>query len=362
MSYQKIIGHETAKAILGRPGSLGHAYLFSGEEGIGKFLMAKTLAKAVNCASQSGDSCEVCSSCAWIEKGIHPDVSIITPSSTNIIKIEQVRVLREHISLKPHSGFKKVFIIDEAHAMNASAQNALLKTLEEPPDCSLLVLVSHAPQALLPTIRSRCQTLHFTPAGRDVVERYIRKMSLTAPHGVESLARLSEGRIGFLTGLLADTNSCFEMRRIAVEILLDRQAWKTDKLQAAVQKIIDTAMASAAVADISKPDDGKTKRKESAGRLRKGMKTFLRIFGLVCDDLVRIKLGFELSGTGMENFDALCSIKDLYSLETLLLAIEKIRRAHLAVDRNCDISAIIMHFLYELLKKGKTAHDKVTAD
>ena len=147
---------------------LGHAYLFHGEDAIGKRLTAVHLAQALNCehppASDALDACGACRSCTQIAGRTHPDFLLIEPDremANPQIKIEQIRELEEQIVYQPLVGAKKIFLIDDADRMTIGAANALLKTLEEPPAHSLLLLISSRPSALPATVRSRCQAIRF---------------------------------------------------------------------------------------------------------------------------------------------------------------------------------------------------------
>lgn len=167
MAFDQIIGQETAVAILRnalRNERLAHAYLFLGPEGVGKRLTALTLAKAMNCQSppKEGDSCEKCSSCLKVNSSNHADVLLLEPEG-EVIKIEQIRSLQRRLHYRPLEGGRRVCLVDSADKMNAAASNALLKTLEEPPDMTHLILVTSRPHLLLPTILSRCQWVKFRP-------------------------------------------------------------------------------------------------------------------------------------------------------------------------------------------------------
>ncbi len=192
---------------------LSGSYLFLGEEGIGKKLTAKTLAKALNCQSASLDSCDSCASCLKIEKNQHPDVHLLETEATDSLKIEYVRKLQKEINLKAYEGKKKVFIVDDAHHLTAEAQNALLKVLEEPPENSLIILISARPALLFRTIISRCCPLRFYPLQRDKLEEILRKDFLLGTDTAHFLAYFCEGRLGRALKL-KDTDILQEKNRV----------------------------------------------------------------------------------------------------------------------------------------------------
>jgi DNA polymerase-3 subunit delta' len=157
-----------------------HAWLFHGPEGVGKELAAVGLAQALTCPDRPFEGCGACSSCRRVETRNHPDVTWVMPEEEMVrrglagrsdfsatpsreIKIEQVRKLQERLAFRALEAPHKVAMLITAHAMNTNAQNALLKTLEEPPRDTVLILVSSAPDRLLPTIRSRCARAPFGP-------------------------------------------------------------------------------------------------------------------------------------------------------------------------------------------------------
>src|SRR5688572_9464411 len=166
MKFPDIVGHRRVLSLLARGvalNTLPPSLLFAGPAGIGKRKVALYLAQLVNCpqaATAPGEgeasACGECASCRRILRGVHPDVLIVEPGDSGTIKIDQVREVIDRAAYRPFEGRRRVVIIDGAHAMVAAAQNALLKTLEEPPTASTFVLVSSMPDALLPTVRSRC--------------------------------------------------------------------------------------------------------------------------------------------------------------------------------------------------------------
>ena len=217
MNFPSIIGHDRPVSILKRAiqnDAVAHAYLFSGEQGIGKRLTALAFAAALNCqAAGPAGGCGVCSSCRMSAAGTHPDVRIVMPEShdeqllatlnskeaakaSDEIKIDQIRRAQDSISLRPSEGQKKVLIVDSAESMNDAAQNAFLKTLEEPPGDSLIILISAMPQSLLPTIRSRCQELKFQPLPRPVLADVLKEKRGLDAGDAWFAAALSRGSLG----------------------------------------------------------------------------------------------------------------------------------------------------------------------
>ncbi|MEW6145028.1 MAG: DNA polymerase III subunit delta' [Thermodesulfobacteriota bacterium] len=208
--FEGITGHDFQKNILrraARENLVSHSYLFTGPDGVGKKLAAIEFAKLLNCvgdARVSDERCE-CASCRKIEKGIHPDVILIEFAGVKNIKVEQVRdEIEERLYLRPFEGRYKVVIVDEAERMNQSAQNAFLKTLEEPPPGSVIILVSSRPGSLLPTLRSRCQTIEFNALPEDLVAGVLKERSNMSSEQALLTSKLSGGSIGKALGFDSD--------------------------------------------------------------------------------------------------------------------------------------------------------------
>ncbi|HEX6948910.1 MAG TPA: DNA polymerase III subunit delta' [Nitrospira sp.] len=205
MPFSTIIGHRSTIGSLQTAAArqrLAHAYLFHGEEAIGKRTTALCFTQALLCeqhSSESLDACGGCRSCQQIDVRTHPDYFLIEPDrelATPQIKIEQIREIELHIIYRPLIGERKICMIDDADRLTIGAANALLKTLEEPPDHSLFLLITSRPAALPATIRSRCQALRFaTPARTDVEAAVILKREMH-PTDARFLAMISEGRLG----------------------------------------------------------------------------------------------------------------------------------------------------------------------
>jgi DNA polymerase-3 subunit delta' len=198
MSLRDIIGQNRPVQLLQRAilnDHLSQAYLFHGPGGVGKKLTALTLAKVLNCEQEKADCCEGCLSCRKIEDSNHPDVSVISPDG-QFIKIEKIRQLQRSLNFRPYEGKKRVFILDGADRMKTETANALLKTLEEPPSDTVLVLLTTETEVLLPTVVSRCQQLRFTPLPVDrMVEDLNRRLSIDKTEA-RTIAELSQRSLG----------------------------------------------------------------------------------------------------------------------------------------------------------------------
>ena len=197
MSFGDVRGHEATltllKERLGRQ-CLPHALLFYGPRGVGKQKVAWALAKALVCEKYPQSVCGCCPSCKKAQMKSHPDISRLEPEGkSRIIKIEHIREMKSRVVLKPLEGKSQVVILEEAHKMNPEAQNAFLKVLEEPPQNVYFVLLSPDPQALLPTVRSRCQKFKFDPLN---LEDQVAILTEDCGVGLEEaseLATISEG-------------------------------------------------------------------------------------------------------------------------------------------------------------------------
>jgi len=182
---------------------LAHAYLFLGPEGVGKTLLAKNLAKFLNCESPVKDGallidcCDSCISCRKTDGFNHPDVRWIErEGEARRISIDEIRLMQREMSMKAYEGKSKVFIILDAHNMSEEAANSLLKALEEPPPHCLIILTSADISGLLPTIISRCQIIKFYPLERERLKEILAHRYRISSDEVHFLSAQAEGRIG----------------------------------------------------------------------------------------------------------------------------------------------------------------------
>lgn len=226
MPFRDIVGHRTLVALLARAvdrGAVPPTLLFAGPSGVGKRLVAVATAQALNCLNPRRsastlplDACGTCAACARIARGVHPDVPLVGPGESGSIKIEPVRELIVRAAYLPFEGRRRVVIIDEADALVVPAQHALLKTLEEPPSASMFLLITSRPDALLPTVQSRCPRLRFRPLGPEEVTAALVARGKSDAEA-RAIAATAEGSVG--RALDASADDVVEARDAAMRVL-----------------------------------------------------------------------------------------------------------------------------------------------
>jgi len=235
-TFNNLIGQERAQKLLCRSianNRVAHAYLFRGPEGVGKKRTALTFAAFINCQSPDGnDVCGRCRSCRKFHSGNHPDLHVIRPDGA-MIKIDQIRQLRQILSFPPLEADFRVVVIEDVHAMRREAANSLLKTLEEPPPDNLLILTADQASEVLPTIVSRCQIIPFSFLPYEQVTRTLMSEDGLAEETAYVLAAISEGSLG-QARILAD-RQLLDCRRQIVEKLLSLSPRQPDAAAAVFQ-------------------------------------------------------------------------------------------------------------------------------
>ncbi len=300
MSFSSIIGHDREIGILKgaiMKDRVAHSFIFCGPEGIGKRMTAMAFARALNCSEVVDDSCGKCPSCRKIDGGGDPNVVVVLPREaeskgggvdmvSGVIRIGDIRDLQHRLAYGTDGG-KKVCVVDGGEKMNPQAANAFLKTLEEPPKDTVIILIVSQATALLPTILSRCQRINFSPLRRDVVEGLIRERLGLSHERSRLIAALSGGSLG--RALDGWDDALFEERKKVIEGLI--------------------ALSSGDVMDIFTLAD-EVAREESISDVFEVMKLWYRDLALLREGCGEMVVNSDLAdllkvgGEGME-FDAL---------------------------------------------------------
>ncbi len=198
--YEKIKGYREIKAMLRNTVQKGkgfHAYIFHGEAGCGKGTMAELFAMALLCEKGSGEPCMECPSCKKALSGNHPDIIKIRHEKPESIGVDEIRKqLVDDIYIKPFESKYKIYLVPDASMMTVQAQNAILKTLEEPPEYAVIILLADNMEALLPTIVSRCSSVGFQPLSDRMVKEYLLNEMQLSEYYANIYAALAMGKIG----------------------------------------------------------------------------------------------------------------------------------------------------------------------
>lgn len=222
MDYKDIIGHEKGIKILQRAiknGNISHSYLFEGEEGIGKKMVAYVFSKTLLCKKAGIEPCNKCISCLKFDGGNHPDFHIIEPEK-GLIRKKEVEDLIKEMATSPFESIKKVFIIDDSDLMNIEGKNAILKTLEEPPYYVNIILISSNPNNLLPTILSRVQSVKFYPVTPEKIKEFLLDKYDLDRTKAEFIAEFAKGGVGKSISL-AEQEDFFQIRDKIIKIVID---------------------------------------------------------------------------------------------------------------------------------------------
>lgn len=218
--WKDIPGHSRIKNLLMDycvSGRIPHALLFSGAAGLGKTGMAVEFFRAMNCAGRTGDACGTCGSCLKAASKSHPDLVMVNPES-RWIKVDDIREVIADVGLKPFEARTKCIVIEPAESLNTESANALLKTLEEPPANTVILLISHRPKLLLPTVLSRCLHIRFHEEEREGTPVDVRE-TLPESEGGRDAERTGTIRSEVL-GLLGGSDPALLARKY-----FDREGW-----------------------------------------------------------------------------------------------------------------------------------------
>ena len=238
--FSDVLGHEQTiqhmkNAI--RMNKVSHAYMINGEKGSGKKLLAGLFAQTLQCEAGGTEPCMQCRSCKQAESLNQPDIIRITHEKPNTISVEDIREqLNGDIQIRPYSSPYKVYIIDEADKLSVQAQNALLKTIEEPPSYAVIFLLTENAGTLLPTIRSRCVLLDLKPVSSQIIKRYLMEDLEIPEYRADICTAFAQGNMGRAI-MLASSDHFNEIREEAVQLLKYINEMDISEITKAIKKI-----------------------------------------------------------------------------------------------------------------------------
>ncbi|MGE3191627.1 MAG: ATP-binding protein [Vicinamibacterales bacterium] len=330
MTFGSVVGHARVTGLLAQAISretLPPTVLFTGPAGVGKWRVAQAVAAVANClepvrdrAGLAVDACGVCRSCDRIERGVHVDVMAIEPDEKASIKIDVVRDLIDRIGFRPFEGRRRFVLIREADTLEPSAQNSLLKSLEEPPPATVFILTTAVPGVLLSTVRSRCMRLAFARLTEAEVADLLARDGEMDPREARALAALADGSVG--QALALGNTDMAVLRETALLVLQEaaRNAGAQGRLQAAAALVTGTA------------------KKE---RPRDDIGLVLRLLASMLRDLEVLNAGGDarlLANPAMaEDLDPL---RRAYSGERTREAFAAVDRALFALERNAGTKVV----------------------
>lgn len=220
--FAEIIGHEQIIQHLKNAiemDKISHAYIFNGPDQSGKNMLAEAFAMALQCAQGGTEPCMECRSCKQAVNHNQPDIIYVTHEKPNTLSVAEIREqLVNDIDVKPYSSKYKIYIVDEAEKMNQQAQNALLKTIEEPPAYAVILLLTSNADAFLPTILSRCVTLNLKVVADDKIRKYLMEKWRVPDYQADVCVAFAQGNVGKAIAL-ASSDSFGELKAAAVQLL-----------------------------------------------------------------------------------------------------------------------------------------------
>jgi DNA polymerase-3 subunit delta' len=303
---QDIVGNRQLVGLL-RRGQLPQSSLFSGPDGVGKKTVALMLASLANCKQAADfELCGECSSCTKSRAGNHPDI-LLFDTKQQKISIDSMRRLSREAQYRPFEGKLRFFVVDEAEKMSEEAANSILKTLEEPPETTRIVLVSAYPQRLLPTILSRCQVFPFNGLSKDEIVHHLR--GKTELDQVELRASFAEGSLG-----------------TAIELDVDATIDKRDRML----KFLKHYLESPSFENVfnlceTKPLSGELKKRDQVSR-------YLELLQLLCYDVYFLTINAEERVVNKDCLGDLQFLSHAVSLEQIRDLLYHIAEAKRDVD------------------------------
>ena len=245
--FKDVVGHKNIIQYIGNAvnsGMVSHAYILNGEKGSGKKLLANLFAMSLQCHDREadGDACGKCQSCKQALSGNQPDIIRVTHEKPASISVDEIREqVNNDIVIKPYSSRYKVYIIADADMMTVQAQNALLKTIEEPPEYAVILLLTENAEVLLPTIRSRCVMLKLRNIKDQLVKKYLMEQMEIPDYKADICVAFAQGNMGKAIAL-ATSEHFNEVKEEAVHLLRNIDDMQTEELMGAVKKCTEFKM------------------------------------------------------------------------------------------------------------------------
>lgn len=331
MSWKNVLGHDFAVASFSsawQRGRLGHAYLFVGPRGVGKHTFARELAKTLLCEGRGDkfDACDACDSCIYVNAGTHPDLFMVCRPED---KLEfPISVIREellpNLAMKPGRGGRKVAILDDADDLNEEAANCFLKTLEEPPPGSVLILVGGMnAEVQLPTILSRCQVIRFAPLAPAMVARILADNGITDKLRQDRILQLASGSPG--QALALEDDAIWEFRQQLLN-LFKREKLDPVEVSKEWMQFIENA------------------GKDPAAHRNRASLIF-RLLIVLMETSLKLSMGATLPGLDPAEEQTLRKLGERLGENKLLSWIERALEADLHVDRRVQLVLTIEAFV-----------------
>lgn len=239
-SFKDVVGHKDIIKYIHNAveeNKVSHAYILNGERGSGKKMLANLFATTLLCEKGGPDPCNVCHSCKQAESGNHPDIIRVNHEKPNTISVDDIRQqVNNDIQIKPYQGPYKIYIIAEADLMTVQAQNALLKTIEEPPEYAVIFLLTENAEVLLPTITSRCVMLKLRNIRDTLIRKYLMESLQIPDYKADMCTAFAQGNMGRAI-MLANSEYFNEIREEAVQLLKYINEMDVSEIVKAIKKI-----------------------------------------------------------------------------------------------------------------------------
>ena len=239
--FGQVIGHTDVIAYLQKgvqENKVSHAYIFSGEKGSGKQLLAQIFASTLQCEKHSINPCGTCKSCMQVEGGNQPDIIYVTHEKASI-GVDDIRTqVNADVAIKPYSSPYKIYIIPDGEKMTEQAQNALLKTIEEPPEYAVFLLLTDNINAFLPTVLSRCVTLQLKPVAPKLIKRFLMEQRQIPDYLAELSASFSQGNVGKAIRY-ASSEEFIEIKKDTIHVLTHVDEMKSYEIMQFVKSMAE---------------------------------------------------------------------------------------------------------------------------